>query len=384
MDEGHTKSQNGEELRQWLALLHATGVGSRGFNSLLELVEEPGQLLRMSRSDLAALKISSRTANYLRNPDWGAVERDIEWAAQPNNHLLTLHDPRYPPLLAAIPDPPPLLYLHGNPEILQLPQLAIVGSRNPSRFGQETAAEFARHLITAGLTITSGLAIGIDGQAHTGALAAGGKTIAVTGTGLDRVYPASQRELAHRIAESGALLSEFSPGTPPLAGNFPRRNRIISGLSLGTLVVEAAQRSGSLITARLALEQGREVFAIPGSIHNPLARGCHSMIRQGAKLVETATDILEELGALLGMLQEESASPTAIASQNCTELDSDYQQLLDCVEFDPITADQLITQSGLTAESVSSMLLLLELEGYISSAPGGRYCRTGKKVPIKV
>jgi DNA processing protein len=347
------------------------------------MVEGPGQLLRTTPSDLAALKINNRTANYLRNPDWDAVERDMQWAEQPGNHLLTRQDPRYPPLLATIHDPPPLLFLHGDPETLQLPQLAIVGSRNPSRFGQETAADFARHLVTAGLTITSGLAIGIDGQAHSGALAAGGKTIAVTGTGLDRVYPASQRELSHRIAESGALLSEFPTGTPPLAGNFPRRNRIISGLSVGTLVVEAAQRSGSLITARLALEQGREVFAIPGSIHNPLARGCHALIRQGAKLVETANDILEELGSLLGTLHEEPSAPTVIASQKCTELDSDYQQLLDCVEFDPITADQLIAESGLTAEAVSSMLLLLELEGYISSAPGGRYCRTGKRVQIK-
>ncbi len=384
MDEGHTRSPQTEGLRQWLALLHAPGVGSRSFNSLLEQVGEPDQLLRMSPSELASLKISSLTVNYLRNPDWSAVERDMQWAEQPNNHLLTRHDPRYPPLLAAIPDPPPLLFLHGDPDILHLPQLAIVGSRNPSRSGREIATEFARHLVTAGLTITSGLAIGIDGRAHSGALAAGGMTIAVTGTGLDRVYPASQRELAHSIAESGALLSEFPPGTPPLASNFPRRNRIISGLSVGTLVVEAAQRSGSLITARLALEQGREVFAIPGSIHNPLARGCHALIRQGAKLVETAADVLEELGALLGTLHEESITIPVCTTQNGMELDSDYQRLLDCVEFDPITADQLIALSGLTAEAVSSMLLLLELEGYLSSAPGGRYCRTGKRYQPKV
>ncbi len=379
MDEGHTGSTQ-EELRQWLVLLHAPGVGSRGFNALLELAGTPQQLLCMSPSELNSLKISRGVKRYLRNPDWRAAEQDMQWVEQPNHHLLTLHDPRYPPLLAEIPDPPPLLFLHGDPETLRAPQLAIVGSRNPSRCGQEMAKDFARHLVAAGLSITSGLAIGIDGQAHTGALAAGGKTIAVTGTGLDRVYPASQRELAHRIAEDGALLSEFPPGTPPLPGNFPRRNRIISGLSVGTLVVEAAQRSGSLITARLALEQGREVFAIPGSIHNPLARGCHALIRQGAKLVETATDILEELGPLLGTLQRGPYSTPSTPPQKGMELDSDYQQLLDCVEFDPITADQLIQQSGLTAEKVSSMLLLLELEGYLSSAPGGRYCRTGKKV----
>jgi DNA processing protein len=226
--------------------------------------------------------------------------------------------------------------------------------------------------------ITSGLALGIDAAAHQGALDAGGQTIAVMGTGLDRVYPASNRELAHRIAEQGALISELSPGTPPLAQNFPRRNRIISGLSLGVLVVEAAQRSGSLITARCALDQGRDVFAIPGSIHNPLSRGCHELIRNGAKLVETAEHILEELGSLaLGEIT--SSQTTTGAVENRAELDKEYLQLLEQMAYDPVSVDELVSRSGLTPEQLSSMLLVLELEGYVASSHGGRYTRTRKE-----
>ncbi len=279
-----------------------------------------------------------------------------------------------------IPDPPPLLFVHGDPEVLRTPQLAMVGSRNPSMPGGETARDFAYHLAASGLSITSGLAIGIDGASHSGALDAGGITIAVTGTGLDRVYPASQHDLAHRIAEHGALVSEFPPQTQVRPGNFPRRNRIISGLCLGTLVVEAAHKSGSLITARLASEQGREVFAIPGSIHNPLARGCHRLIRQGAKLVETSGDILEELAPLLRDLKPPQADHKESACRQ-HQLDPEYQLLLKCMGFDPAQIDLLIERSGLTAEVVSSMLILLELEGHVSSAPGGIYCRTGKSVP---
>lgn len=256
----------------------------------------------------------------------------------------------------------------------------MVGSRNPSMSGEETAREFARHLAATGLSITSGLALGIDGASHSGALMADGITIAVMGTGLDRVYPASQHALAHEIAQQGALVSEFPLGTQLRPGNFPRRNRIISGMALGTLVVEAAEKSGSLITARLASEQGREVFAIPGSIHNPLARGCHKLIRQGAKLVETAGDVLEELAPLLSGMQplpyaDDTDDTGAVEPQH--QLDSEYQLLLECMGFDPVQIDLLIERSGLTAEEVSSMLILLELEGHVSSAPGGIYCRIG-------
>lgn len=300
------------------------------------------------------------------------------WLEAPGNHLVALDDPRYPDLLRQIPDPPPVLYVHGDPELLGNLQLAIVGSRNPSRGGLENARAFASHLAGAGLTITSGLALGIDAEAHRGALAAGGTTIAVTGTGLDRVYPARHHDLAHAIAEHGALVSEFPPGTPPRPAHFPQRNRIISGLALGTLVVEAARRSGSLVTARHALEQGREVFAIPGSIHNPLARGCHALIRQGAKLVETAEDILEELGALAGAAVPEHATRTS--PEPPASLDPEYQRLLDALGHDPVSIDDLVRRSGLTAESVSSMLLILELQGYVAPEAGGRYARIDKRL----
>jgi DNA processing protein len=253
-------------------------------------------------------------------------------------------------------------------------QLAMVGSRNPTPGGVRTASDFARHLAHAGLVITSGLALGIDAAGHAGALAAGQPTIAVMGTGLDRVYPGSHRELAHRIAAQGALVSELPIGAQPRPENFPRRNRIISGLSLGTLVVEAAQRSGSLISARCAAEQGREVFAIPGSIHNPLARGCHALIRQGAKLVETAEDVVNELGALAlaGTLQE-VASPTP--TDAAPRLDPEYAKLLDSIGFDPLPVDVLVATCGLTPAEVSSMLLQLELRGFVASSPGGLYNR---------
>jgi DNA processing protein len=265
------------------------------------------------------------------------------------------------------------LYVHGNVAALHTPQLAIVGSRNPSAGGQETAHAFAAHLASVGLTITSGLALGIDAASHAGALDSSGTTVAVMGTGLDRVYPARHRELAHEIVSGGgALVAEFPVGTGPRPENFPRRNRIISGLSLGTLVVEAAPRSGSLTTARHAVEQGREVFAIPGSIHNPLARGCHALIRQGAKLVETAADVLEELGVFIEHAPQTS-SPLPAASPDTPS--SEQSQLLDYMGFDIITIDQLVARSGLTAAAVSSMLLILELDGRVVSQAGGRYVR---------
>lgn len=313
----------------------------------------------------------------LKKPDWQLVEQDLLWLASPDRYVLKLDDPRYPTLLKEIPDPPPLLFVQGDINCLQDWQLAIVGSRNPSASGRDSAFEFARYLASGGLHICSGLADGIDAAAHKGALAGGGKTIAVVGTGLDRVYPAKNRELAHQIAGQGAIVSEFPLGTPPLAENFPRRNRIISGLSLGTLVVEAALRSGSLITARMAMEQGREVFAMPGSIHNPLARGCHQLIREGVKLVETAEHILEELGAMAEFAQITELPTDSQQSSRPVNDDAEYQQLFEHLGFDPIHIDELISRSGLTADVVSSMLLLLELQGEVESLPGGRYVRTG-------
>jgi len=295
-----------------------------------------------------------------------------EWLQQARHCVVDIGDDAYPGLLAQIPDAAPELYVDGDPEVLHLPALAIVGSRNPTAGGSRTAFEFARHLGAAGFCIVSGLAQGIDAAAHRGALAAGAQTIAFLGHGIDRIYPAVNRDLAREIAAHGALVSEFPLGTPPGRALFPQRNRLISGISFGTLVVEAARHSGSLITARLAAEQGREVFAIPGSIHNPLSRGCHQLIRQGAKLVETADDIVAELAPLAGrMLQDIDA---AAATETMPQVvDPEYVKLLDALGHDPISADELARRSGLTIDEVSSMLLILELDGKIEKLSGGRY-----------
>jgi len=293
----------------------------------------------------------------------------LAWLSQANNTLITLADSSYPTLLKEIDDPPPLLFIRGNPALLSLPQIAIVGSRNPSKQGIETAAAFAYTLSLHGFVITSGLALGIDAASHQGALNANGYTIAVAGTGLDRVYPARHLDLASQIVNTGAMVSEFPPGTLAKANHFPRRNRIISGLSQGLLVVEAAKESGSLITARLALEQNREVFAIPGSIHNPLARGCNALIREGAKLVETTQDILEEFN----QYNQEDINKPDISLQ--TTLDLEQQTLLNRVMFSPTSIDTLVKETGLSVEKISSMLLILELAGYVEANVGGCYTR---------
>jgi DNA processing protein len=279
-------------------------------------------------------------------------EQTAKWLAAPNHHIIESESDDFPELLRQIPGPPTLLYVVGDKDALHLPALAVVGSRNPTRGGIQNAYNFSNYLARSGFCIVSGLAQGIDTAAHKGALDAGAKTVAFLGHGIDRVYPAENRDLAHRIAEHGALCSEYPLGSPPRGEHFPQRNRLISGLSLGTLVIEAAKRSGSLISARLASEQGREIFAIPGSIHNPLSRGCHQLIKQGAKLVESADDIVSELAPLVGHLM-----------QNADK------------RYDPASADQLAEHSGLTIDQVSSMLLILELEGKILVQAGGRYSR---------
>jgi len=363
-------------LSDWLTLNHAPGVGAVTFHQLRQRYPNPRDLLHAGTEQLHKLGLKQITIDALRHPDEAAIEHNLEWHEKPGNRIMCCTDPDYPALLLQIPAPPPLLYVHGNTGILGEPQLAMVGSRNPTASGQQTATEFARHLSAAGLVITSGMALGIDAASHQGALDTGSPTIAVMGTGLDRVYPARHHGLARQIAEQGALVSEFPVGTPPLAENFPRRNRIISGLSLGTLVIEAALRSGSLISARFAGEQGREVFAIPGSIHNPLARGCHHLIRQGAKLVETAQDVIDELGALADACTATPRPDETIEQTGQTlELAAEYMQLLDNIEFDSTSVDQLVTKSGLTPAEVSSMLLQLEMSGYIASSPGGLYNR---------
>lgn len=375
-----------DELACWLALLRAPGVGPATYRALLAQIGTPRQVLAMPLAELKQrIKLSQASLSYLCQPDWSAVETDLRWCAKPGNHILTFSDTRYPPLLREITDPPPLLFVTGDPAILQYPQLAMVGSRNPNQHGSQTAFEFAKYLSRRGLVITSGLALGIDAASHRGALNGSGLTIAVAGTGLDRVYPASHKALAHEIAVQGALISENVPGTLPKPSCFPRRNRIISGMSMGVLVVEAARQSGSLITARQAMEQGREVFAIPGSIHNPLARGCHALIRQGAKLVETGEDIVEELGPLLGSVlaninssaahRDEETGTAPANAVAASSLPASHQQVLDIIGFEPTSIDLVIQHSKLTAEAVSSILVALELQGYIASQ-GGRYSRS--------
>jgi DNA processing protein len=299
-------------------------------------------------------------------------ERDREWLEEENHHRLEPDADAWPSLFEELADAPASLYINGNPDLLNLPALAIVGSRNPTDMGEKNAFEFARHLGAAGFCIVSGLAQGIDAAAHRGALAANAPTVAFLGHGVDRVYPASNRDLAREIAASGALVSEFPLGTHPHRSLFPQRNRLISGMALGTLVVEAARRSGSLITARLATEQGREVFAIPGSIHNPLSRGCHQLIKQGAKLVETADDIVAELAPLVGHMLQLSVQSTE-SPPGSADLDAGHSELLQLLGHDPTSPDELVERSGLTIDQVSSILLILELEGKIEKVSGGRY-----------
>lgn len=381
--------QTENSLRSWLALSHTPKLGPIRIHSLIEIFDNPSAILDAGRSSWKQAGLSEKLIQHLSEPDWDKVDADIKWVEQENANILTLDDDCYPPMLKDIPDAPPILYVLGQIEMLKHPQLAIVGSRNPTHSGKDNAHNFAAYLSKMGMTITSGMALGIDAAAHQGALDVNRNTIAVTGTGLDRVYPAKHRELAHNIVENGALVSEYAPGTPPLPGNFPRRNRIISGLSMGVLVVEAAVQSGSLITARLAMEQGREVFAVPGSIHNPLAKGCHSLIRQGAKLVEKAEHILEELEGFIALLSEENQvneeNRTSIQKNeqimSKIELSSDlnvgleYGQVLKCIDFEPTSVDKVVERSGLTADAVCSMLLVLELQGYVTALSGGYYCQ---------
>jgi len=360
-------------LECWLRLSRAPGIGSGALIALLETFDSPENIAGASHAQLAKVLGNNEAALFAitDKPDIERYEKDVEWLAEKDSHLISILDSAYPDLLREIPDPPALLYIKGNPAVLSLPQLAVVGSRNPTHDGLENARAFAGTLAPAGLLVTSGMALGIDSAAHNGALEGGGNTIAVTGTGVDRIYPSRNHALAHRIVEQGALVSEYPLATPPLRENFPKRNSIISGLSLGVLVVEAALRSGSLITARLATEQGREVFAIPGSIHSPQSKGCHQLIRQGAKLVETATDIVEELGSLVETLRQVSEKSPVVANKGKTA----NFELLEYLGFDPIDVNTLVERSGLTPEVISSMLLEMELAGHIQVCAGGKIQR---------
>ncbi len=389
-----------DELQARLQIWRAAGIGPATLNRLLNHFGSANAALAASDTELSQAGLKPDTLQHLRAVPADAAAADLEWLHRAaHRHILVPEDRLYPKLLRDVKAAPPILFVVGNPELLNEPQLAMVGSRTPTSYGKDNAQAFAHYLAKHGISVTSGLALGIDAVSHQGALEAGGHTLAVIATGLDIMYPAKNRQLAEKIVEQGAIVSEFPIGVKPQAQNFPRRNRIISGLSLGTLVVEAALQSGSLVTAQHALEQGREVFAIPGSIHSPLAHGCHRLIRQGAKLVETAADILEELApqlqAYLGFVSKSDESPPiqtnkppkplsflqAVMTQANAEersiasLDAEEQQILATIGLEPLPVDQIVIQTGLTTDVVSSMLLMLELQGYITACGGGRYKR---------
>lgn len=361
-------------LQSWVRLSLVKGVGIRGTHALLSAFGSPEAVLAASAAALETHVSRACAAAIKSGADAEAGERILEWGNLAGNHLLAWDDPDYPKMLLDTPDAPPLLYYKGRRELLNSPALAIVGSRNASPSGIKTAEEFAEALASAGLTIISGLAQGIDAAAHRGGLRSGTRgasTIAVIGTGVDRVYPPANRDLAHQMATEGGLLSGFVLGTPPIAGNFPKRNALISGLARGVLVVEAALGSGSLITARLAGEQGRDVFAIPGSIHSPFSKGCHRLIKDGAKLVETAQDVLEELSWPMAS----PTTPATEAASNSIGPDTTSNVLLRALGYDPLSADELCARLGWPASHVSALLVALELAGKVAQVPGGRVQR---------
>jgi DNA processing protein len=354
-----------DEQEAWLRLAATPGLDRARLGTLL--------------SQQGATAADAKSAATAGDADETMIDRATDWlVAASDHHIVSLGDPRYPDRLRQVPDPPLLLFVRGDPSILGDPTLAMVGSRNPSPAGADNAHEFARYLSRCGFSIASGLALGVDAAAHRGALLGGSPTVAILGSGPDRVYPEGNRELADAIVGQGAVVSEFFPGSPPRRAHFPRRNRIISGLSLGVLVVEAGLRSGSLISARLAAEQGREVFAIPGSIHNPMARGCHVLIKQGAKLVESAEDVLGELSGLIDLEDRPEARRADESPGGPAGLSDDQQELLDACGYDPFTIDEAAARAKLTPAEVSSMLLILELQGFVESGPGGRYTRVSK------
>lgn len=365
-----------EGLAAWVRLERTLGVGPDTARKLLAAFGLPENIFAASYTALVKV-VSERVARALTAPPSddakALIKRTLAWATQPGNHVLTLADSNYPPALLDIPDPPIMIYAKGNLELLARPSIAVVGSRNATAQGVANAERFSEALSRAGLTIVSGMALGIDTAAHQGGLRGAGSTVAVIGTGADLVYPARNRALAHEIAEGGCIVSEYPLGTPAIASNFPRRNRIISGLARGVLVIEAAAQSGSLITARMAAEQGREVFAIPGSIHSPLAKGCHLLIKQGAKLVESAEDILEEFRYYQAVKAHLPVAAPALAVSPPSALET--HPVLDAMGFDPVALDVLAERCNLDAASLSAQLLDLELSGKVEMLPGTLYRR---------
>ena len=388
----HLSSHEANELSAWLRLSLTDGVGNETARQWLAAYGLPQAIFEADPDALSASP-SERLRRAIETvPEAlpALLANTLDWLAQGQDRcIVTLGDAHYPASLLNIADPPLMLYMMGSlvprPEasasqgLAGMPCLAIVGSRNPTPQGQINATQFSQALSAAGWCVVSGLAMGVDGAAHEGALNAGGSTVAVVGTGLDRVYPRKHLALAHRIAERGLIVSEFALGTPPLTANFPRRNRLIAGLSQGTLVIEAAPQSGSLITARLAAEQGKEVFAIPGSIHSPLSRGCHLLIKQGAKLVESAQDVLEELPALPGKLPRPEMDGADRPPDGTPALDAQPDPaLLRALGFDPASLDELQARTGLATAALQAQLLGLEMDGDLARLPGGKFVRIAK------
>lgn len=355
----------GSEPEAWLSLDLISGLGPEAARRLLTEFGSPAAVLSAPIAGVVPLAGRKAAQAISNGVDRSRLQSALEWLKEECNHLLTIADDDYPRALFEIADPPLVLYLKGRRSLLSAPGFAVVGSRNATPGGVQTAEAFARALSDAGLTIISGMAMGIDAAAHRGGLSGRSSSIAIVGTGLDLVYPARNKLLAHQLASDGLIVSEFALGTPALANNFPRRNRIISGLARGVLVVEAALASGSLITARMAAEQGRDVFAIPGSIHSPFSKGCHQLIKQGAKLVDDAGDILQELD-LQTIAPEASAKADAAGPED---------PLLEAMGFDPVTIDSLLTRMTLSADAVIARLTELELDGAIASLPGGKFQR---------
>ncbi|WP_448095964.1 DNA-processing protein DprA [Luteibacter yeojuensis] len=373
-----------DDLRDWLILLRTPGLGARRIREGLVARGDAASLLRWLARHADALGGEGRA--WIEQPDEAALAHDLAWLAGGDQRLLRCTEEDFPPQLEAIPDPPAALFVKGDASLLLRPQIALVGARRAQAPGLANARRFAAELSAGGLLVTSGMADGVDGAAHEAALDAGQPTVAVIGTGPDRVYPRKHHALARRIAAHGAIVSEYPPGTAALVHHFPQRNRIIAGLSLGVVVIEAGRRSGSLITARQAGEQGREVFALPGSIHNPLAEGCHALIGEGARLVQTPDEILStlapaalELGAELRARLERSEGQAGVGRRKTGPFDwrqdEEYRRLLDVMGYDPASLDALVGATGIAPGALSSMLLILELEGEIASLSGNRYQR---------
>lgn len=361
----HSKSNSQDELLHLFALRSINGVGPIGSSKLLSHFGSASAVMTASDEELSSAGLRSNLIQALREVDYQQFDDTFEWLEKPNRRVISIGSSLYPPLLAQTATPPLFLFAIGDVEHLLTPQIAVVGSRSPTPHGITNTQSFCQQLVSEGLTITSGLALGIDGEAHRTTLANNGYTVAVTGTGLARVYPAGHKKLAHAIADRGVMISECFPHEGISSGSFPKRNRIIAGLSLGTLVVEAAKKSGSLITANIAMEEAREVFAVPGSINNPLAAGCHWLIRQGAKLVENSQDIVEELPSL------ESANRLFTATEARPTLNQEAAGFLKHIDFETTSLDLIMLRTQLPLESITNMLLLLELDGWVTNTTGG-------------